>query len=263
MTDRPRLPPTVVVLPGTDLEGEWERFRIFEALHHGMAICNPMTGGDLEALVDALDPTDGERAVDLACGHGELLLRMAARSRIEGMGVDLSPWVIARAARRAGSISRPESITWCIGEARTAGTETSWDIATCLGASWVWHGFAGTVRALASRVNPGGRIAVGDLRLREGADPDRVAEEHGRVPTREEQAELLTGAGLCDIDELAPTLGGWDGYLERIAASAETWAARHPGEEAERFVAESESWRLEHERDRAFLRWTVWTARRP
>ena len=263
MTDRPGLPPGVVVLPGTDLEGEWERFRIFEALHHAMDICNPMTKGDLDCLVDALDPSDGERALDLACGHGELLLRMAARSSIEGMGVDLSPWVIARAAAKTGSASLPGSITWCVGQARTAGTDTSWDIATCLGASWVWHGFPGTVRALASRIGPGGRIAVGDLRLHEGADPDRVAEEHGRVPTREEQAEFLADAGLCDIDELALAPGGWDRYLERIAESAETWAAQHPGVEAERFVSESESWRLEHERDRAFLTWTVWTARRP
>lgn len=261
MADHPTLPRDVVVLPGTDLDGEWDRFRVFEALHHGMRICNPMTDTDLDALAAVLSPSDGARALDLGCGHGELLMRLAASYRIDGTGVDLSPWAIARAASTAAKRALVGTVTWCVGEARSAGTGAPWQIVACLGASWIWHGFGGTARALAERVAPGGRIALGDLRLREGTDAAAVSEEHGRVPTRHEQAAMLTEAGLRDLHELEPAPDGWDGYIEQVVASAQTWAELHPGGEAERFLAESESWRRDHERDRGFLAWTVWTGR--
>lgn len=263
MTGYPPLPRDVVVLPGTDLEGEWERFRIFEALHHGMRICNPMTDTDLDALIARLDPADGTRVLDLACGHGELLMRIAAGYRIEGVGVDLSPWVIARAATTAARRGLVGSVTWYVGEARTAGIGAPWQIVTCLGAPWVWHGFGGTARALAERAAPGGRIAIGDLRLRDGADVGAIADEHGRVATRHDQAAMLAEAGLRDVHELELAPGGWDAYMDRVAASAQKWAELNAGEEAERYLAESEMWRNDHERDRGFLTWTVWTARRP
>ena len=73
------------MLPGTDVEGEWERFRIFEALHHRMRICNPMTSADLDAVADVLDPQPEQSALDIACGHGELLIRLAERAAIEAL----------------------------------------------------------------------------------------------------------------------------------------------------------------------------------
>jgi hypothetical protein len=83
------------------------------------------------------------------------------------------------------------------------------------------------------------------------------------VATRHEQATMLAEAGLRDIHELEPAPGGWDAYQDRVGASARAWAELHPGEESDRFVAESEAWRRDHERDCEFLTWTVWTARRP
>ncbi len=260
---RPDLPAGVVVLEGTDLNGEWGRFRVFEALHHGMAICNPMSSDDLDRLVDALDPIDRERALDLACGHGELLLRMAERAAIDGVGVDLSPWVIVRAATKAAQRSLVGAVTWWVGEARGAATEPQWDIVTCLGASWIWHGFDGTARALLARGRSGARIAVGDLRLRKAVDAASVAETYGRVLTVGEQADALASLGLLDIAELPIEESGWDDYQERIEASAVAWCKLHPGEEAERFLAEQRAWKRDHDRDRELLQWTVWTARVP
>jgi len=85
MTDHPPLPPDVVVLPGTDLEGEWERFRIFEALHHGMRICNPMTEADLDALIPRLDPADGSRVLvrnDMDLGYNGVVTPAVIRRTI-------------------------------------------------------------------------------------------------------------------------------------------------------------------------------------
>ena len=92
---RPVLPSSVSIQPGLDVDDLFERFEVFEALHHGLEIASPMSSADLDAVVDLLEPVDGDVAVDLACGGGALLLRLAQRARIRGSGVDLSPWMIA------------------------------------------------------------------------------------------------------------------------------------------------------------------------
>jgi SAM-dependent methyltransferase len=251
------------VLPDTDVEGAWERFYPFEALHHLHEICNPMRPEDLSTVIDALGPTDRTHAIDIACGHGDLLLEMAQRAAIWGVGVDLSPWVLIRARDRALRTDLRGSLEWWLGEGKAIPRRPDWDIATCLGASWIWHGFEGTVRALSSRLRPGGRLAVGDLRLRSTADRDRLKadglSEMATAATRDEQAAILRASGLDVISEMVAPDEAWEQYHRTINESAETFALEHPEADYRDLAAE---WMEDFERDREYLTWSVWIARK-
>ena len=260
--DHPPLPSDIVVLPDTDVEGAWERFYPFEALHHLHEICNPMGHAELSAVLDGLSPTDRTHAIDIACGHGDLLIDMAGRASIYGVGVDLSPWVLLRARARAASAELAGSLEWWLGEGHSVPRRQHWDIATCLGGSWIWHGFAGTSRALAGRLQPGGRLAVGDLRLRDAAA--RVGLREAGLPaaatlTREEQHEILTGLGLEVLGEIVAPDEAWEAYHRTVIASADAYAGEHPDADYRHLAA---SWMEDFQRDRQTLAWSVWIARK-
>ena len=260
--NHPPLPDEIVVLPDTDVEGAWERFYPFEALHHLHDICNPMRPIELSAVVDALGPTDDTRAIDVACGHGDLLLEMARRAAINGVGVDLSPWVLLRARDRAASAALTGSLEWWLGDGRAVPRRAKWDIATCLGGSWIWHGFEGTARALAARLRPGGRMAVGDLRLRNPADRDRLRQAgapEAATATGAEQREILNRLGLEVITEIAAPDEAWEEYHRTVIASADAYVVEHP--EAD-YRALAASWMEDFQRDRQTLAWSVWIARK-
>ena len=257
---RPALPPEVIVLEGTDLEGAWDRFEVFEALHHGMQICNPMTSRDLDTVLDRLDITAGDRMIDIACGHGELLIRAAERSPITGVGLDLSPWALARAAAEAARRAPGADLAWWLGDGKALSRD-SWDVIACLGASWIWNGFGGTARALAVRSRPGTAVAIGDLVLKPGVDPAEIRREHGTVLSLSDQADILTGRGFEHLEPFVASEDGLAGYDRRTAASAEEWARRNPGKRAEQYLEEQRSWAEDHRRDREFMSWVVWTAR--
>ena len=197
--------------------------------------------------------------LDIACGHGELLIRAATRAAIRGVGIDLSPWVIARSSASARRTALRGTLEWRLGDAHDLRNDEVFDVVTCLGASWIWHGFEGTVRAMVARTRIGGRIAIGDLRLRDDVDAAVVTDSYGRVLRAEEQAAMLERSGVTVTGRVDATDTAWDGYLERIAESVRRWAEAHPGPQAACYVAEANRWRLEHETDRQFLQWTVWT----
>lgn len=260
--DHPRLPPDIVVLPDTDVEGAWDRFYPFEALHHLHDICNPMRPVELSAVLDALAPTDGTHAIDVACGHGDLLLEGARRSSINGVGVDLSPWVLLRARDRASSADLFGRLQWWLGDGRSVPRRDHWDIASCLGGSWIWHGFEGTTRALAARVRPGGRLAVGDLRLRDPADRKRLHEAgaaESATATGDEQREILNRLGLEVITEIVAPDEAWEGYHRTVIASADAHAVEHPDADYRSLAA---TWMEDFQRDRQTLVWSVWVARK-
>lgn len=255
------LPPEVTVLPGTDVEGAWDRFEIFEALHHGMRICNPMLDDDLLAVLEYLDPAPGDRMLDIACGYGELLIKAAERTAVAGVGLDLSPWMLVRAAAEARRRVPTAGLQWWLGDGKAL-PDGAWDLVACLGASWIWNGFAGTCRALAGRTRPGSSIAVGDLVLKESADPDTVAATHGKMLTITDQHDLLRDAGFEHLERIRVPDTSFEAYDERIAASAREWCVLHPGSRAEEYLAEQKRWAVDHRRDRQFLTWVVWLGRK-
>jgi SAM-dependent methyltransferase len=259
----PPLPDSVTVLPGTDVEGEWGRFAPFEAMHHLHEICNPMDPVSLEEILDRLAPADGERMIDVACGHGEFLLRAAERSAIEGVGLDLSPWVLARASGRARDRTLRGTVDWWLGDGNALDLEQQWDVVTCLGASWIWHGFSGTLRALAGRTHPGGRIAIGDLRTKTGLATEAVEAVIGagtKMTTEADQIGAIRQAGLHPIHCYVSPEEAWAGYHRLVIESADTYQGPDPAVNAR---AMARAWQEEFERDRRILEWTVWIAKNP
>lgn len=255
------LPADVDVLPGTDLDDVWQRFEVFEALHHGMRICNPLTERELADLVQALPLSDGASVLDMACGYGELLLRCASVAAIDGVGIDLSPWMVQTAARRAATSMPDAQLRWVVGEARDYGREQSWDVVTCLGAEWIWHDFNGTARALAGLVRPGGVVVVSAARLKDGQDAAAVAEKYGRVETVADQAAMLGAHGLELLTRFDPDDAAWDAYLARTTTSISEWALKLPAERSADYVAAQREWLEARERDRDIIGWSAWVTR--
>lgn len=245
-----------------DIDAVWDRFEIFEALHHNQTICNPMSSDELDAAIDALLLVDGARTLDIACGSGELLMRSAERADINGVGLDLSPWMLNAAADRASTRVPSADLRWTLTEAKAWEVPEPVDVLTCLGADWIWHGTAGTLTAMAKRLRPGGRMAIGSPRLHFDADPTSVSLEFGKVDTVVDIDDLVRSNGLDLVTRIDPDDAGWDSYMDRTQADALAWADRYPGERADRYLAEQQDWRDARERDRTIIGWSVWVAER-
>ena len=257
----PDLDPSIEVHESAgDVGALWDRFEVFEAIHHRQRICNPMNEPEMAELLRLLEPGDADSWLDIACGSGETLIRAAEDGARNMVGVDLSPWMLNAAVRESGRRLVADRPTWVLAQATAWPAPQQYDRVTCLGADWIWHGASGTIRELKARVRVGGRVAYGGPRLHFDADPDRVSADFGRLETADDVEAAMAAAGLRVVSRIDPGDAGWLAYLERGRADVEEWARHHPGERAQRWVAEQQDWWEHFARDREVVGWSVWVA---
>src|SRR5436309_13768527 len=91
---------------------------------------NPLPAAKADEVIGVLELRPLARVLDLGCGKGELLRRIAALYRIEGVGVDSSPELLAEARTRA-----PPGLRFVEGDLTSFTAEKPFDLAAAVGAS--------------------------------------------------------------------------------------------------------------------------------
>ena len=87
----------------------WKYYDITHKLH---LLCNPLSEVKFEQLCQLFRLKPGAQVLDIACGKGELLVRLAELYRINGVGVDLSPYCIRDCKEKHRIRARQTSLTF-------------------------------------------------------------------------------------------------------------------------------------------------------
>ncbi|MFJ7217969.1 SAM-dependent methyltransferase [Amycolatopsis sp. NPDC098790] len=238
--------------------------RSFTIRESGHRIHNPLTSRKLAALGEALNPPPGTRLLDLACGSGELLCTWARDHGTTGTGVDISTAFLARAQARAAELEVADQVTFTHGDASNHVAEDPVDIASCVGASWIGGGVAGTVDLLRRSLRPGGIMLIGEPYWRR--EPLDQATVEGCHATSADDfrvlPELLEQFGELGCDVVQMVLAdqdSWDTYVAAQWLNIRRWLDANPGDElAEQMRAELTDAPVRHVRyQREYLGWGV------
>jgi SAM-dependent methyltransferase len=210
-----------------------DTWKFYDITHREHVVCNPTSEEKLARLVELVQlPTDA-RVVDIACGKGEFLIRLAEAYGVRGVGVDISPFCITDAERRLRArVPQAEiAFTQMDGADFEPDKPHSFTLASCIGASWIFGGHAGTLDALVSMVEPDGWVIAGEpYWLQE------PSEEYLRACglTRDgfgshaENVEAGERRGLDLVHTLVSSKDDWDRYEGLQWYATAEYARAHP-----------------------------------
>lgn len=155
--------------------------------------------------------------LDIACGKGEFLTRLAELYKISGVGVDLSPFCIRDCKDSHRIRARQTNLTFIEMDAAEYKPKSgqSFDLALCIGASWIYKGYIGTLRTLKGMTKTGGLVAVGEpFWIKEPSDEYLVAEKmsRGDFGTHLENIRRGEEEGLTCLYTLVSNQDDWDHY---------------------------------------------------
>lgn len=203
----------------------------YDVLHRLHTFCNPISEPGIEELEQVLALESGMRVLDIACGHGELLLRLAEHSGIQGVGVDASPFAHARAVANRESRDGDLDVTFLHGRGEEYVAEGAFDVVSCIGASWIWSGWAGTLDALLAMTKPGGLVLAGEpYWIEEPTDEYLQIEKLQRdeFPRLEAYHRGGLDRGLSLVWMRRSTPDEWDRYEMLQTASFDAFLREHP-----------------------------------
>ena len=215
----------------TFMEFKMDIWKYFSVIHEYHEICNPMSTAKLDELIELLRLNPRDNVLDIACGKGEILARLAERYEISGVGVDISPYFVADTERRLKKRVPGAQMEILNMNAADYSPNKLFDIAMCIGASWVYQGHRETLSTLKAMTKPGGLILVGEPFWIKEPDEAYLAAENftpDMFGTHYENVIVGEDQGLFPLYTLVSNQDDWDRYETLKWYAAEKYAGENP-----------------------------------
>jgi cyclopropane fatty-acyl-phospholipid synthase-like methyltransferase len=193
----------------------WKFYDISHKLH---TYCNPLNKERLEALLQLLRLKPDSTVLDIACGKGEFLVRLAELYHVKGVGVDISPYFIQEAQSKAKYRVPNAPLDFRQLDAKNYQPPEGlvFDLTSCMGATWIWNGYKGTLQALEDLTRPHGIILVGEPYWLKPPDPEYLKADNMKKETFAEShydnIKIAENLGLTCIYTLVSTEQDFDHY---------------------------------------------------
>jgi SAM-dependent methyltransferase len=183
------------------------------AAHTLLTFNSPLSLTRAGGFITHLAPQPGDRALDLGCGWGELLINLVTSAPgAEGDGIDSSRLAIER-----GRLAAPPSVRLHVGDA--GAWDEPADIVVCIGATFAFGGASGALAAMRRLLRPGGRGLLGEgfwaklpdaaaLRGLGGASEEELTDLPGLL-------DLAATTGLEVVHHEVASQEEWDDFESR------------------------------------------------
>ncbi|HEU0131494.1 MAG TPA: methyltransferase domain-containing protein [Mycobacteriales bacterium] len=221
---------------------------------------NPTSRAKLRLLAERLRLGPGDHLLDVGAGRCGPAVLFASETGCRVTAVEQFGGFVAAARERAAAAGVAHLVTVVEGDGAAYPLPGEvYDVAACLGASFVYGGFAATLARLRSGVRPGGHVVVG--------------EPYARVPGQELGGEVLPDLGgllaivaahdLRPVSVITASDDDWDTYHSLHLLALEDWLDEHPDDPDAAEVVAFRPDAVDHYLAERALGWAVIAARVP
>jgi len=226
-------------------------------------IQNPTSAEKIRALGEQLRLAPDSQVLDVACGKAGPALILAREFGCHITGVERAPEFAAAAREAVNLAGLQERIDIVEHDAAAYPLEpASYDVAMCLGASFVWDGLVGTLAALAPSARSGGHVVVGEPYWRSSLPAGVDAEGFASL---EQTVRRFEDAGLSVTALISANDDDWDRYESLHWRAIEEWLTENPDDpDVSEIRQRHEGARRRYvEFQREALGWAIFAGRKP
>lgn len=203
-----------------DLKNISERF---------LEIVNPTSEEKILKIGAVLGLNENSRVIDFGCGYGETLALWAEQFHISGIGIDIREHACRRAEKKIADRGFGRRVKIFCGSAdEYAFDPGAFDVAACLGASFIWDGYRSAIQNMKKAIGDGGKLVIGETYRKVKAFPPEFSEEEKKFPHEHEIVYVARQEGL-DLEYMVrSSRDDWDRYEAENWYGFLRWLAENP-----------------------------------
>jgi SAM-dependent methyltransferase len=194
-----------------------------------LELVNPISPDKVVRAGEAAGLKRGSRVVEYGCGYGEVLALWAARFGVSGLGIDFRPKACERARQKMAARNLAARIEIACADAANYPVEPGgYDVAACVGASFIWDGFRSALQQMRLALRPGGRIVIGEPYWRSAAVPPEYSRREAAIHTEFELSQILRAEGYDLEYVVRASQDDWDRYEAGNWQGLVRWLQENP-----------------------------------
>lgn len=218
-----------------------------------MLFNSPFSFEKADRLIDVLELSAVDRAIDIGCGTGEFLVRMVDATGASGLGIDIDAKLIDQAQRKAAvRLAETSSIEFRKADIKDESlAENSFDLAICIGSTHAFgmgeEAYPKALDQMARIVRPGGQLLIGEGYWKQPPAQgylDLLGDTPGIYHTHAENIWFAERRGLIPLYAAVSSDDEWDHFEGQHWLKAEREHAADGGR-----LQQSRAWRD------GYLRW--------
>lgn len=207
------------------------KFELFDIAERHMNVLNPSNSEKILRAGRMAGLKPGDRLIDFGCGFGETMVMWHKEFGVTGVGIDIREYACERAEARlkeVGLADRFEIV--CINGAEYEFEKGRYDVAACLGSTFVWGVFRDAIRAMKPAVRPGGKLVIGEVywktenisqKYLDTTAPPGILSDH-------ELLDVLLEEG-CELEDIIRSdETDWDAYYSAEWRGLQSWLEENP-----------------------------------
>jgi len=178
-----------------------------------MELVNPTSPEKIIKVGQIAGLKAGDKLIDFGCGFAEPLVLWAERFGISGVGIDIRPYACKRAEKKIAAKGLAERLKIVCGDA--AGykiTPHSFDLAACIGATFIWSSFGEAVRTMSQAVVAGGKLVIGEAHWLVDNVPEEFRSAQTEITTEVELLRMAHQEGYDFEYVMHSSHDEWDRY---------------------------------------------------
>ena len=171
----------------------------------------------------------GSRVIDFGCGYGEPLALWAEHFGIHGVGIDVRDHVCERARKKMVERRLADRVQIvCANAAEYRFGTQAFDVAACVGASFIWSGYRPAIQAMRDAIHATGRLVIGEpYWTRSHVPPEYATMEQG-VHTEHELLRIAREEGFDFEYMVRASHDDWDRYEASNWHGLVRWIEENP-----------------------------------
>ena len=210
-------------------------WKYYDITHKKHVVCNPMSINKLDGLFSLLNLKPYSKVLDIGCGKGEFLIKLAELFNISGIGVDISPYFLKDCINNKNKRVPNSDIKFLEMDGAKYRPETNelFDLTMCIGASFIYDGFIETINTLKKMTKPDGMIIIGEPYWLKEPDEEflKISEiKKDDYNSHYKNIDICEKEGLKCIYTLVSNQDDWDHYETLQWWSAYDYIANNPND---------------------------------